>query len=174
MSSTEITNLTALRNLLADLPTWVTWTGLATTPERLDRIAAPELSDAMSLPAICIDFGSGRRINPYGSDSSANFRPSGQLVVSVYDLDAVDSGSVTERYTVFADRFFGLIDSLIEAASMAEIMINNVVYPDAPIIRGPVNVRSAQDENADKADDAFEIDVWFGTFSFTWGGPPES
>ena len=172
MSSAEITNLDALRDTLADLAQWSSWTGLATTAERLDRIACPELDDAAALPAISVDFGAGRRVNSSGSDPESNFRPFGRMVVSVYDLDDESDGTLTERYRAFADKFFELMDQL--AAAQGPVIVNNLAYPEPPIVRTPVNIFGAQDANADGIDDATEVLIWVGVFSFDWGGPPES
>lgn len=173
MPAAEIENLNSLRNLLADLPVWVTWTGLGTTELRLARVAACELEDAASLPAICIDFGAGRRINAGANDSSANYRPSGTFGVSVYAFDDEAGGDdLTTRFLNFAGNFFQLIDEIVSVQE--EIIVGSIQYSDQPITRDAVNVFQAEDANDDSVDDSDPKPVWVGSFILSWGGPPNS
>lgn len=172
MSSTEITNLQALRDALADLAQWVTWTGLATSAARKERIGLPELEDSAAMPAMVIDLLSGFRANAGASDSSASFRPYGRMVVSIFDVDPEGSGDpLTDRYLAFADKFFQIIDELTDIATDGAVQIGNIAYPDGPIQRTPVNLYAAQDTNDNGIDDATTVPIWFGTFTLNWGDP---
>lgn len=173
MASAEIENLNALRDLIADLPEWIAFTGLATTAERLARVLALELDDTTELPAIAIDFGAGQRVNYASSDSSANFRPSGTFGIALFAEDDPTDGTMTERFTAFADRFFQIIDELIVEGHETPFMVGAITYSDQPISRSAINVHHSQDVNDDAIDDATERPIWHGSFLVSWGGPPE-
>ena len=169
MSSHEVANRTALRNLIASLTSWQTWTGLNETNSKL-RIGWPESGD-LAFPCIVIVILAGARVNSQGSDSSANFRSRGGLGVLVFDK--IDDGDdLTAADTAFATNFFGLMDDLIEAAHATELMIEQIDYGENPYEISSINSSHPVDANSDGVDDEATIEQLFfhGAFQIQTGG----
>lgn len=168
MSSHEIANRSALRDLISSLTSWQTWTGLDATASK-SRISWPNLT-VDALPCIVIVTLAGGRRNPWGSDSSANFRSKGGLGILVFD-EVSNPDDLFASDTAFGTKFFGLLDDLVDKAHSTSLMIEQIEYGDNPYTLGAVNSATAEDADEDDEDDdaAVEKKIWTGIFQIYTG-----
>lgn len=164
----EILNRQNLRDTLAGLTAWQTWTGLADLMARKARIQWPEVN-YNQLPAICLSLGASARANISSvADSSSNFRTSGSILVEIFaDHDNADDWQTGEDD--FGTQVFGLLEEFVAALDDQTLIVHRIQIPENSLKPGAVNTFHAQDADADGNDDATEKVVWSASFSVHWG-----
>jgi len=163
----DINNRITLRNALADLATWQTWTGLADQSARRARIVWPEM-DVDVFPAMLIGLNGLRWTETGNADSSSQMRVSGGLSVRVWD-EFTDGETVQDDM----DRFGGLVGDLIADYVRQEetfaLLLNSITQDAEPYSLLQQNTHHSQDEDEDGVDDTTERLLWEGRFSVAWG-----
>lgn len=164
MSSHEVSNRNALRDLIAGTTLWQEWTGLDETASKA-RIGWPE-SVAPEFPFIVIvTLGGGRR-NRSGYDVSANFRSHGGLGVVVMSKIA-DASDLKAADDAFAANFYGLMDAIVAAAHSTSLMVEDLQYGDNPYQISSINMSHPVDADEDGIDDEATIEQLFFQGQFT-------
>ena len=168
MSSHEVSNRTALRDLIAGTTLWQQWTGLNEAASKA-RIGWPE-SVAPAFPFIVIVTLAGGRRNRSGYDVSANFRSHGGLGVVVMSKIA-DGSDLEASDDAFAANFFGLMDAIVEDAHSTSLMVEDLQYGENPYQISSINMSHPVDANADGVDDEATIEQLFfqGVFTIATG-----
>ena len=168
----DINNRISLRNALADLPTWVSWTGLPDQSQRRARIVWPELDPGVAFPAMEIGLAGTQYSETGNADASSQFRAAGSLTVLIWDAVAE---SVVDPATLQADadRFGGLVGDLISEYISQEqalpLLLQTITQPATPYVLGTKNTHHAADDDEDGVDDVAAVSVWQGVFTVNWG-----
>ena len=163
----DISNRVKLRNALADLSTWQTWTGLADQSARRARIVWPEL-ELNVFPQMVISLNGSRWSELGSADSSSQMRAAGALAVKVWDAYDTDNTLQEDE-----DRFGGLVGDLIRdyvgRDEAFELLSQGINQPANPYTLMAQNTHHSQDVDADDVDDATQLLVWQGVFFVDWG-----
>jgi hypothetical protein len=151
-TSPEVLQLEAIRDWMETLSVWSGWAGAG-------RVVWP-IKAAPNLPVCVLALNAGRTVNLTGAAGGANFQPSGSITLWIYAADT-NPEDPQLGYTVFADKFFGLISQMADSAHVAPVLFNEFATPDTPIVHSSwVNT-----EDDDEGLDAW----WQGQITIRWG-----
>tara|TARA_R110000868_G_scaffold73672_2_gene213488 strand:+ start:2729 stop:3220 length:492 start_codon:yes stop_codon:yes gene_type:complete len=157
-TSPEILQLEAIRDWIASLTVWQTWTGLAETPAKA-RVVWP-LKSAPTLPVCVLSLNGGRLVNLSGAAGGSNFQPSGIVTAYIYAADTAPTDPQV-GYSDFADLFYQLIAAMADAAHQAPVLFNEFTTPELPIVHSSwVNFEETDEGLAD---------WWQGQLVIRWG-----
>lgn len=156
--SPEFQVLEAIRDWMATLPLWQSWTGL-TGDDLKARVVWP-IKDAPALPVCVLFLKGGRTINKTGAAGGSNFDPSGMIGMAIY---AADTGGEDEAtgYTDFGDMFFALKQQMADYAHTAPVLFNEFTTDEIPIVRSSW-VNTEEDQEGMAA-------WWQGVLNCRWG-----
>mgnify|MGYP000107807526 CR=1 FL=1 len=157
-TSPEVLQLEAIRDWMATLTAWQTWTALDETGSKA-RIVWP-IKAAPALPVCVLALNGGRTVNLTGAAGGSNFQPSGSITLWIYAADTAPTDPQT-GYSDFADLFYGLVSAMADAAHVAPVLFNEFSTPDPPIVHSTwVNF-----EDTDEGLAAW----WQGQITIRWG-----
>lgn len=151
-TSPEVLQLEAIRDWMATLTVWSAWAGA-------NRVVWP-LKSAPDLPVCVLALNAGRTVNRTGAAGGSNFQPSGSITLWIYAEDTNPSDAQL-GYTVFADKFFGLISEMADKAHAAPVLFNEFSTPDVPIVHSSW-------VNAEEDDEGLAA-WWQGQITISWG-----
>lgn len=151
-TSPEVLQLEAIRDWMATLSVWNSWAGA-------NRVVWP-IKAAPDLPVCVLALNAGRTLNITGAAGGANFQPSGSITLWIYAADTAPTDPQL-GYTVFADKFFGLISQMADNAHMAPVLFNEFSTPDTPIVHSSW-------VNTEDDDEGFAA-WWQGQITIRWG-----
>jgi hypothetical protein len=159
VTSPEFLMLEAIRDWMATLTTWQTWTGLSGDPLKA-RVVWP-IKNAPALPVCVLGLMGGQTINLTGAAGGSNFVPSGSIGMWLYAADT-DPDDEQAGYTTFGDLFFALISEMADKAHEAPVKFNQFITPEVPI------VRSTWVATEDEMDAGLGL-WWQGQVTVRWG-----
>lgn len=153
-ASPEITYLESIRDWMATLTVWQTWTGLSGDALKA-RVVWP-LKAAAALPVAVLSIGASTTKNLTGAAGGANFQPDGVFKMWVYAEDTNADPMIS--YSDFADMLFQLKAEMADKAHEAPVLFNEFSISDEAIYH-----------SSDVLDETVTDAYWFGLIMIRWG-----